>query len=172
VAAFAQTSQDKRILGFMDKSTLDPEKGLAELTETALARLANNDKGFFLMVECAITDAGGHGNKPELTVRGTLQVDWAVRTAVEFARARGDTLVMVTADHETGGITCSVTNNPPGKLVMNYATTSHTGVPVEFFAFGPGAHLFSGNIDDTDVAKSVANLWKLTLPAPTEALTK
>ena len=165
-AAFAQTPSDKRSLGFMRKGTFDPEPCLAGLTETALARLAKNDKGFFLMVECAITDAGGHGNKPEVTVQGTLQVDWAVKAAVDFARKRGDTLVMVTADHETGALTASVTNNPPGKLVIRYDTTSHTAIPVRFYAYGPGAHLFGEKIDNTDIAKNVCRLWNITLPPP------
>ena len=171
-ATFAQTPPNKRALGFMAKGTLDSETCLAQLTETALARLAKNDKGFFLMTECAITDGGGHGNKPELTVRGTLQVDWTVKAAVDFARKRGDTLVLVTADHETGGLTCSVTNNPPGKLVIHYATTSHTGIPVRLYAYGPGSELFSGTIDNTDVAKNIARLWKLTLPEPVKSAAK
>ena len=171
-AAFAQTPADKRALGFMAKGTLDSETSLAQLTETALARLAKNDKGFFLMTECAITDAGGHGNKPELTVRGTIQVDWTVKAAVDFARKRGDTLVLVTADHETGGLTCCITNNPADKLVMNYATTSHTGVPVRLYAYGPGSDLFKGTIDNTDIAKNIARLWQLTLPAPVKSVPK
>lgn len=170
--AFAKAKADKRVLGFMDKPTLEPEKSLGKLTETALARLSKNDKGFFLMVECAITDAGGHGNKPELTVRGTLQVDWAVKRALDFARKQGDTLVLVTADHETGGLTCSVTNSPPGKLVMNYATTSHTAAPVRLYAYGPSAQLFSGTIDNTDIAKTIARLWQITLPAPLKKTSK
>ena len=164
--AFSQVNPDKKVLGFMAKGTLDSETCLAELTETALSRLAKNEKGFFLMVECAITDGGGHGNKPEVTVQGTVQVDWAVKRAVEFAHKRGDTLVLVTADHETGGITCAITNHPPGKLVMDYATTSHTGEPVLFFAYGPGSDLFDRPIDNTDIAKTVARLWKLDLPPP------
>jgi alkaline phosphatase len=171
-AAFAQTPLDKRALGFMAKGTLDSETCLAQLTETALARLAKNDKGFFLMTECAITDAGGHGNKPELTVRGTIQVDWTVKSAVDFARARGDTLVLVTADHETGGLTCCITNNPPGKLVMSYATTSHTGVPVRLYAYGPGANLFRGTIDNTDIAKTIFRLWHMALPEPVKSASK
>ncbi len=170
--AFAQTPPDKRALGFMAKGTLDSETCLAKLTETALARLAKNDKGFFLMTECAITDAGGHGNKPELTVRGTIQVDWTVKAAVDFARRQDDTLVLVTADHETGGITCGITNNPPGKLMINYATTSHTGVPVRLYAYGPGSDLFKGTIDNTDIAKNIAKLWRLTLPEPAKSAPK
>jgi alkaline phosphatase len=164
--AFAQTAADKRVLGFMAKGTLDHETCLAELTETALARLARNDKGFFLMVECTITDGGGHANNPELTVRGTLQVDWAVRQAVEFARTRGDTLVVVTADHETGGLDAVMSRTDPKRLVINYTTTSHTGAPVPVYAFGPGAHRFAGLIDNTDIGKKISALWGLTLPAP------
>jgi alkaline phosphatase len=112
---------------------------------------------------CTITDAGGHNNDPELTIRGTLQIDWAVKSAVEFAHKRGDTLVLVTADHETGGLTAEMEN---GKLVFNYATTSHTDIPVRLFAYGPGAERFAGTIDNTDVARKIAELWSLTLPTP------
>jgi len=164
--AFARAPQDRRVLGFMDKPTLEPETCLGRLMETSLARLARNGKGFFMMMECTITDYGGHGNNPELTVRGTLQVDWAVRRAVEFARERGDTLVLVTADHETGGLNCAMSRTDTSRLVIHYTTTSHTATPVPLFAFGPGAQLFSGVIDNTDIAKTVAHLWRLALPPP------
>ena len=166
-ATFAETPQKQKVLGFMDtKSVLGTEQILAQLTDTAMARLAKNEKGFFLMVECTITDGGGHGNRPDLTVLGTTQVDWATRSAVEFARARSDTLVMVTADHETGGITSAMSHPHPERLLIDYTTTSHTGAPVGFFAFGPGAQLFSGVIDNTDIAKTICGLWRITLPPP------
>ena len=62
--AFAQTPPNQRILGFLENDTLDSETCLAQLTDAAIARLARNDKGFFLMVECTITDSGGHSNNP------------------------------------------------------------------------------------------------------------
>ncbi|HRR35175.1 MAG TPA: alkaline phosphatase [Kiritimatiellia bacterium] len=161
--AFEQTPLDRHVLGFMAKGTLDDENCLGRLTEAAIARLTRNDKGFFMMVECAMTDGGGHGNKPDLTVRGTLQIDWAVHAAVEFARRCGDTLVLVTADHETGALTVEMKD---GKLVFDYATTSHTDIPVCIFAYGPGAERFGGTIDNTDVAKNIADLLSLTLPPP------
>ncbi len=161
--AFEQVPTDRRVLGFMAKGTLDNETCLGCLTETALTRLARNDKGFFMMVECTITDGGGHSNNPELTVRGTLQVDWAVHSAVEYARKHGDTLVVVTADHETGALTSSLKD---GKLTFDYATTSHTDIPVYVFAYGPGAERFGGMIDNTDIARNIAALWSLTLPPP------
>ena len=161
-AAFDQAPRDKRVFGFMPKGTLDSETCLADLTVTAIDRLSKNDKGFFMMVECTITDYGGHNNNPELSVRGTLQVDWMVKAAVEIARKRGDTLVMVTADHDTGGLTSSITNDPPGKLVMDYASTGHTAIPVRFFAYGPGSQRFNRPmLDNTDIANTVFELWSL-----------
>jgi alkaline phosphatase len=161
--AFEQVPADRRVLGFMAKGTLDNETCLGRLTETAITRLSRNDKGFFMMVECTITDSGGHGNNPEVTVRGTLQVDWAVHSAVEYARKHGDTLVVVTADHETGALTSVLRD---GKLSFDYATTSHTDIPVYVFAYGPGAERFGGTIDNTDMARNIAALWSLTLPPP------
>ncbi len=169
---FAQVPQDRRVLGFMAPGTLDPERCLAQLTETAITRLSKNDKGFFLMTECTITDSGGHGNNPELTVRGTLQVDWAVKQAVEFARTNGETLVLVTADHETGGLNAVLSHSASKRLTLHYTTTSHTSTPVHLYAFGPGAELFSGVIDNTDIAKTIAHLWRLRLPAPREVQPK
>lgn len=172
-AAFAQAPEDKRILGFMNvKSVLSTEQILAELTETALRRLSKNEKGFFMMVECTITDSGGHSNKPDLSVLGTLQVDWIVRSAVAFARKRGDTLVMVTADHETGGLCTAMSHTHPERLLIDYTATSHTAAPVEFFAFGPGSQLFSGVIDNTDIATTVCQLWQLSLPPLSSATAK
>jgi alkaline phosphatase len=162
-AAFAQAPLEKRVLGFLDKPTLEPETALGTLMETAFARLAQKQKGFFLLMECTITDKGGHSNDPELTVRGTLQVDWAVRKAVDFAQKQGDTLVLVTADHETGGLLSALSRSVPDRLLIHYTTTCHTGVPVPLFAFGPGSKDFSGVIDNTEIAKTIARFWKLPL---------
>lgn len=165
-AEFAAAPADRRVLGFLDKPSLEPATALGTLMDAALPRLARHDKGFFMMMECTITDGGGHGNNPELTVRGTLQVDWAVRRAVAFAQSRGDTLVLVTADHETGGLFCSLSRAVPDRLTICYTTTSHTGAPVPMHAFGPGSKYFQGMTDNTDIAKTVAFLWGMRLPAP------
>ena len=162
-AAFAKAPLESRVLGFLDKPTLEPETALGVLMETALARLEKKEKGFFMMMECTITDKGGHANDPELTVRGTLQVDWAVRKAVDFAQKHGDTLVLVTADHETGGLISARSRSVPDRLLIHYTTTSHTGAPVPLFAFGPGSKNFTGVLDNTEIAKAIACFWKLPL---------
>ena len=161
------TPRGKPLLAFLDaKTVLHTEPILGQLTDFAMNRLAANEKGFFLLVECTITDGGGHSNKPETTVLGTLQIDWAVRRAVDFARARGDTLVLVTADHETGALRAVRSPATPDQLLIHYGTTSHTADPVPLYAYGPGAERFAGVTDNTDVARFIARLWNLTLPPP------
>lgn len=163
-AEFDKVPLDKRVLGIMDKGTLDDEQCLAKLAETAFTRLTRSDKGFFMMLECTITDGGGHGNNPELSVRGTLQVDWAAKAALDFAAKNPDTLIMITADHETGGLSSTISG---GKIKIAYDTTSHTDIPVRFLAFGPGSHLFNKPlIDNTDIANNIAKLWQLRMPPP------
>jgi alkaline phosphatase len=63
-------------------------------------------------------------------------------------------------------LTSSITNTPPGKLVINYSTTKHTGTPVRLFAYGPGSTLFKDTVDNTDIAKNICRFWQLTLPPP------
>jgi alkaline phosphatase len=99
-------------------------------------------------------------------VRGTLQVDWAVRKAVEFAQKKGDTLVLVTADHETGGLQSELNHSVPGQLKICYTTKGHTGAPVKLFAFGPGSKAFKGTHDNTEIAKTIARFWNLELAKP------
>ena len=100
---------------------------LSEMTEKAI-NLLDNDDGFFLMVEGAHIDKFSHSNKPAEAAEALEEFDNAIRIAVSFARDDGNTLVVITADHETGGITLK-----DGKYV--YTTTSHTGVDVPLIVF-------------------------------------
>ena len=160
VEAFRDAPEDKPALGFMDlKTTLATEQCLSELLETAIRRFEKNPKGFFIMLEGDLPDGGGHSNNPDRSIFGTIQTDWAVRSAVEYARTHSDTLVLVTADHETGGINATM-SYATGELTILYTTTGHTGNPVALYAFGPGAHRFSGRIDNTDIANTIRALLK------------
>lgn len=157
ISSFAQVPAQQKVLGFIDyKGELSSEPCLGQLLDTALTRLNANPKGFFIMLESSMPDSGGHGNKPDLTIMGTTQIDWAARAALEFARKHQDTLVLVTADHETGGIQSIRTKT--GALTLRYTTTSHTSTPVDLYAFGPSAHRIAGNIDNTDIGKLLREL--------------
>ncbi len=95
-----QQSRKLRLAGFFGAEA----PSLAEMTQAALTRLAAEKKGFFLLVEEAGTDRGGHGNDPADVVRSVRSLEAAVKVALEFARTHPRVLVLVTADHETGGL--------------------------------------------------------------------
>jgi len=137
-----------------------PQRGnmLVPATEAAIKILSKNEKGFFLMVEGSQIDWGGHGNSTPYVVMETLDFDRAIGAALKFASNNKETLVVVTADHETGGMSINDGNISTGYIEGLYTTGSHTGVPVPVFAFGPGAENFTGIIDNTDIPKIIMKL--------------
>jgi alkaline phosphatase len=91
----------------------------------------------------------------------------AVREAIDFAKRDGQTLVIVTADHETGGLQLKPDDN--GGVQPKWTSGGHTGVNVPIYAFGPGAQNFSGTIDNTDIPKQIAELTGVKqFPIPKE----
>ncbi|MGE0088204.1 MAG: alkaline phosphatase [Bacteroidales bacterium] len=124
---------------------------LPDATEKAIEMLSKNDNGFFLMVEGSEIDWGGHDNDIEVVVSETIDFDKAIGKALEFAKKDGETLVVVTADHETGGLTLVEGDLVKKTIVTNFSTDDHTGVMVPVFAFGPGAEKFGGIYNNTEV---------------------
>ncbi len=140
---------------------LDDNLDLAKVTRVMLRRLNANPKGFFAMIETYRPDNGGHYNNPDFTVFGVTAVDHVLRAAVEFARENPETLIVVTADHETGGIAC--TRPIPGqKAPIFYCLYSdHSGAPVGIFAAGPGSKVFGTVQNNIDVAKAIFRMLGL-----------
>ncbi|RMD71272.1 MAG: alkaline phosphatase [Bacteroidetes bacterium] len=132
---------------------------LIEVAEKAPAFLqTRSDKGFFLMIEGSQIDWGGHALDGEYIVSEMIEFDEAVGRAIEFAKKDGHTLVVVTADHETGGFSI----NPGSTMDTTVAGFSsfydkehtkgaHTAVMVPVFAYGPGAELFRGIYENTAI---------------------
>ncbi|MGO1245554.1 MAG: alkaline phosphatase [Sphingobacterium sp.] len=119
------------------------------------------DKGFFLMVEGAKIDGGGHSNSIPFTVTEYLSFDRLVGQALQYADLNGETLVLVTSDHETGGLVLLDANRQKGQVLGNFATTDHTGIPVPLMSYGPGAEIFQGFLDNTDIVKRIRQLLEL-----------
>lgn len=94
----------------------DAVPSLADLTDAAIASLAPRDGGFFLVVEGGLIDYAGHENDAGAMLAEILDFDAAVGAAFDFAAAREDTLVLVTADHGTGGFTLTYGPDGPGPL--------------------------------------------------------
>ena len=124
---------------------------LPDATEKAIDVLKNNENGFFLMVEGSMIDWGGHDNNTTYIVEETLDFDRAIGKALEFASSNKETLVVITADHETGGMTITGGDIEKGEVTGKYTTKGHTAVMVPVFAYGAGAEKFTGVYKNTEV---------------------
>jgi alkaline phosphatase len=102
-----------------------------------------NEAGFFLMIEGSQIDWACHAGDGKLVIKEMLDFDRAISEVLSFAKARGNTLVIVTADHETGGMAIQE-DSTTKRIIAEFTTNGHTAAMVPVFAFGPGAELFSG----------------------------
>ncbi len=134
---------------------------LVQATQTAINLLSQSRKGFFLMVEGSQIDFLAHSQATPGVVLETLDFDRAVGAALKFAAGNKETLVIVTADHETGGMTINKGDLKTGRVTARYTSTDHTGIPVPVFAFGPGADQFTGFMENTDIAKKMMRLLRV-----------
>ena len=130
-----------------------PERGdfLPEGVKTALNTLSQNKDGFFLMVEGSQIDFACHEQDSAWMVAETVDFNKAIQVALDFAKADGNTLVVVTADHETGGLTMIDPEGHYSNVSFNYSTYSHTCLPVMIYAYGPGAEQFTGWMQNCEV---------------------
>tara|TARA_B110000285_G_scaffold232828_1_gene304933 strand:+ start:381 stop:1454 length:1074 start_codon:yes stop_codon:yes gene_type:complete len=108
------------------------------------------DKGFFLMIEGSQIDWGGHANNSDYIVSEVIDFDNAVKAALDFAEKDGQTLVVITADHETGGYAINK-GSTLDSLVTQFTTDYHTADLIPVFAFGPGAAEFGGIYENTAI---------------------
>ncbi len=157
-------TNSEKILGLFSDSGMPSENRtptLAEMTSKAIEALSKNDEGFFLMVEGSQIDWGGHGNDTPYVLREVADFDAAIAEALDFAQHDGETLVIVTADHETGGMTLNGYNRDTHEVEIAWTTGSHTGVPIPVMAYGPHAIEFTGWLDNTEVGKKTARLLGL-----------
>ena len=130
---------------------------LPQATHMAIDYLSQSGDNFFLMVEGSQIDWGGHANNAEYLVTEVLDFDQTLGEALDFADKDGNTLVVVTADHETGGFALTSTENKDGsgsdynKLDGKFSTGGHTATLIPVFAFGPGSEVFSGIYKSTEI---------------------
>lgn len=158
-----EDAQGPYLLGLLqdaELTTLEPEPTLARLADKALEILRRNDNGFFLMVEGSQIDWACHDNDKDNTIRQTLLFDEAVKVAMDFAIEDRETLVIVTGDHETGGL---IAGNEDGDSGVGYSwsTGGHTAMPLPVYAFGPRAMDFAGVYDNSELTKKIANRLKI-----------
>lgn len=124
---------------------------LLKSLQTATRILSKNEKGFFLMAEGSMIDWGAHANETEYVTSEMIDFDQAIAAAIDFANEDGHTLVVVTADHETGGMAIHGGDFQTGQVEAAYTTKGHSAVMVPVFAYGPGAEKFIGIYENTDI---------------------
>ena len=164
-------SLNKQVLGlFADEHLRDEDKkdnhklepSLAEMLEYSVSRsnllIDQGCAGFFVMAEGSQVDWAGHSNDFDYLIREMEDFDEAVDLALEIAKERKDTLVVVTSDHEVGGLLIEPSNpidNSLDEVKFSFNTAvgggTHTGVPVPVYAYGPGSENFTGTLDNTDI---------------------
>ena len=136
-------------------------------TELGIQFLNKNNANFFLMVEGSQVDWGGHDNNADYLITELLDLDDAIGTALDFAEKNGETLVVVTGDHETGGYTLSSTRKKTeggreysdyDEITGTFSTGGHSGTLIPVFAFGPGSEEFAGVYENTDIFHKIMKL--------------
>jgi len=151
----ATTSSDRKWIVVEKRAGLSMLKGrgdwLSRAFDKSIDILQRNKAGFFLMTEGAQVDYGGHSNSIPYVAAEVLDFDQVVGKALEFADRDGQTLVIVTADHETGGLSLLDGDYPAGYVGGQFSTNDHTAIPVPVFAYGPRSGLFRGVYENTEI---------------------
>jgi len=155
-------SVSRRVIGLFDKDGIErsPEKPTQqEMTSVALNFLktrTNNCKGFFLMSEGSQIDWAAHDNDAKKMITEFEDFDKTIRLAMEYVGKNKDTLLIITADHETGGL--QILKQDKDYVEIQWGTGRHTGIPVGVYAYGPGASHFTGLMDNTEIYHKIISI--------------
>lgn len=173
----------------------EPVVTLDKMTAKAIEILSANPAGFVLFVEEEAIDEMSHSNNATLMLKGVQELDKAVTVGLDYASANPDTLLLVTADHECGGLTIEGPDDPdyPDEsgtggaddisaedgpfpvadsgytFILDWTTTGHTGVRVPITSVGPGAEQLTGVFENTYLFVVLATVLGLPLPAGVDA---
>ncbi|MCC8410605.1 alkaline phosphatase [Mucilaginibacter sp. UR6-1] len=162
LAALQQRQQGKQLVLLADAETRPVIQGrgdmLAQSLKETIRLLSTNKNGFFIMAEGARIDHGGHANDLPFLVTEMLDFDRTIGEALRFADQDGETLVIVTADHETGGLSLLDASTAEGRVLGNFSTNDHTSINVPVFAYGPNAGEFMGTYQNTEIFNKVVKL--------------
>ena len=163
--------QNGKVAGLFSEKGYMPEYSqrgnyLPEATAKTLELLnQDNKKGFFLLVEGSQIDRGGHRNNSELIIGETRDFDNAVGVVMDFAEKNPGTLVVILADHETGGLAIPANdadfNKGENGIQFHFSGKGHTGTMVPVLAYGPGAENFSRILDNTEISALLKKLMQL-----------
>ena len=164
----SNSSSSKLIYFLGDGSPASIESGrgpiLSKATLEAVSFLAKGNFPIFLMIEAAKIDSGGHANSSSTIVTELLDFDLAVGEMIRYADQHPGTLVLITADHETGGVSLPQGNLERNEVELAYHSDDHTGILVPIFAYGAHSGEFRGVYENTEVFKKLVYLVSRYFP--------
>ncbi len=156
--------EDRPIAALFDEdeiNDLDDVPNLPRMLEVALDRLSSDERPFVLLVESEEPDAASHDHDFERLVRGLASIDATLTALLDFIEEDGETLLLFTSDHETGGLALSIRGRDNRTLVPLWASEDHTGAPVPLMASGPGAEGFGGAWSSWQVGRALQGLLEV-----------
>jgi alkaline phosphatase len=146
-------NDSKKVIGLFDNDGIyrDPEKPTQrEMTDFTLKYLNKNQcNGFFLMTEGSQIDWAAHDNNANEMITEFRDFDLTIKDLINFVTQNKETLLIITADHETGGL--QILKQDDDSVIVQWGTGSHTSTPVGVYTYGPAAELFNGVMDNTDI---------------------
>ena len=151
------------VIALMDSYELQPSLDRGDILPASVTKaleLLDNKKGFFLMVEGSMIDDGGHDNKAGHTMEEVFDFDKTLGIVLEWAAKDGETLVIVTGDHATGGMTLLSGSIEEKRIRVNFSTTGHNGIFLPVFAWGPHSEDFVGVYENTELSDKIRKLIK------------
>lgn len=167
VSALAKEDLDKVVLDFSKNFAFFTAEGepvpasagrdylpLASRLASVFLNQRSKGKGFFLMIEGSQIDWGGHANDSKYIIDEMIDFDKAIGAVLDFAAEDGNTLVIVTADHEAGGYAIML-GSSMDSIVPGFTTNGHTGTMIPVFAYGPGSELFGGMYENTAIYRKM-----------------
>ena len=153
----------RRLVGLFNADALEPHHEgrnptTTDMTIKALDILDNNTEGFFLMVEESQVDWGGHSNDAEY-IRGEMEsLSDLVEMCLNYQREHPEVLVVLTSDHECGGVAVHDADN--GNLDIQFTSDYHSANFVPVWASGPGSNYFDAMMDNTDIGNQLIKYVK------------
>ena len=159
---FTKANKGKHLVLLNDAGTRSVLKGRGNMLQAYLKHtiqlLSANKKGFFVMAEGAQIDYGGHANDLPYVITELHDFDQTVAEALKFADENRETLVIITADHETGGLSLLDASTAQGMVLGSFSTNDHTSINVPVMAYGPGSQYFNGTYQNTEIYKKILSL--------------
>lgn len=140
--------------------TLENGRGdmLPKTVKKSMEVLSKDAEPFFMVVEGAQIDNGGHSNNIATIIDEMLDFDATVAEVLKFADSTGNTLVLVTADHETSGLGIVGGNLEKGEVQSDFLTIDHTAIMVPLFAYGPQAQNFQGVYENSEIFSKLTEI--------------